>query len=64
MAGITLPSDDPAAAQAVTGGPFGRKAIGWSMFEFARNPYYNLMVIYVFAPYFAREIAGGGADAH
>jgi UMF1 family MFS transporter len=32
------------------------------MFEFARNPYYNLVVIYIFAPYFAREVAGGGAD--
>jgi hypothetical protein len=25
-----------------------------------RNPYYNLIVIYVFAPYFAKELAGGG----
>ncbi len=62
MSAIALPSQETASGEAVTGGPFGRKAFGWAMFEFARNPYYNLMVIYVFAPYFAREIAGGGAD--
>ncbi|WP_233998178.1 MFS transporter [Erythrobacter sp. QSSC1-22B] len=28
------------------------------MFEWARNPYYILIVIYVFAPYFARDIIG------
>lgn len=28
------------------------------MFEWARNPYYILIVIYIFAPYFARDIIG------
>jgi UMF1 family MFS transporter len=28
------------------------------MFEWARNPYYILIVIYIFAPYFARDIVG------
>ncbi len=28
------------------------------MFEWARNPYYILIVIYVFAPYFARDVIG------
>lgn len=55
----------PAAATtpdfpAVEGGAFGKKALGWATFEFARNPYYNLVVIYVFAPYLANVVAGGG----
>ena len=36
------------------GGPFGIKGLAWAIFEGARNPYYNLIVIYVFAPYFAK----------
>ncbi|MEZ5984914.1 MAG: MFS transporter [Hyphomonas sp.] len=42
------------------GGPFGIKGLAWAIFEGARNPYYNLIVIYVFAPYFAKQLAGGG----
>ena len=38
------------------GGPFGIKGLAWAIFEGARNPYYNLIVIYVFAPYFATEM--------
>jgi UMF1 family MFS transporter len=45
------------------GGPFGIKGLAWAIFEGARNPYYNLIVIYIFAPYFASVLAGGGADA-
>lgn len=45
---------------AITGGVFGPKALGWAIFEFARNPYYNLIVIYVFSPYLAGAVAGGG----
>lgn len=45
---------------ATTGGVFGPKALGWAIFEFARNPYYNLIVIYVFSPYLAGAVAGGG----
>lgn len=47
----------------VEGGPFGIKGMAWAIFEGARNPYYNLIVIYIFAPYFASVLAGGGADA-
>ncbi len=47
---------------ATTGGALGIKGIAWAIFEWARNPYYNVIVIYVFAPYFANVIAGGGAD--
>jgi len=41
-----------------TGGALGKTGFGWAIFEWARNPYYILVVIYIFAPYFAREIVG------
>ncbi|OYW86469.1 MAG: hypothetical protein B7Z22_06590 [Hyphomonas sp. 32-62-5] len=40
------------------GGALGRTGFSWAWFEAARNPYYILIVIYVFAPYFARDIVG------
>jgi len=40
------------------GGALSRTGFAWAVFEFARNPYYLLIVIYVFAPYFARDIIG------
>lgn len=30
----------------------------WAFFEFARNPYYNLVVIYIFGPYFTLQVIG------
>lgn len=36
----------------------GRTGFAWAVFEWARNPYYILIVIYIFAPYFARDIIG------
>lgn len=48
----------PAAPAAGEGGALGRTGFAWSWFEAARNPYYILIVIYVFAPYFARDIVG------
>ena len=40
------------------GGPLDRTGFAWAVFEWARNPYYILIVIYIFAPYFARDIIG------
>ncbi|MAN46703.1 MAG: hypothetical protein GYB49_12930 [Alphaproteobacteria bacterium] len=40
------------------GGAFGKTGFAWAWFEWARNPYYILIIIYVFAPYFARDIIG------
>jgi UMF1 family MFS transporter len=40
------------------GGALGRTGFAWAIFEWARNPYYILIVIYIFAPYFARDIVG------
>ncbi|WP_018148590.1 MFS transporter [Henriciella marina] len=35
------------------GGALDRHGLAWAIFEWARNPYYVLVVIYIFAPYFA-----------
>ncbi len=43
-----------------TGGPLGTKGLAWAVFEWARNPYYNVIVIALFTPYFAEHIVGGG----
>lgn len=40
------------------GGALGKTGFAWAVFEWARNPYYLLIVIYIFAPYFARDIIG------
>ena len=40
------------------GSAWGRTGFAWAWFEAARNPYYILIVIYIFAPYFARDIVG------
>lgn len=40
------------------GGVYGKTGLAWAWFEWARNPYYILVVIYIFAPYFAGIIAG------
>lgn len=40
------------------GGALGKTGFAWAVFEWARNPYYILIVIYIFAPYFAREVVG------
>lgn len=49
---------DAISEDAVTGGPFGKKGLGWAIFEFARNPYYNAVVISAFAAYFAADVIG------
>ena len=48
--------------ESASGGAFGIKGLAWAVFEWARNPYYNVIVIYVFAPYFASEVVGGGPE--
>ena len=63
MADVVLDAPASSARPAVDGGPLGIKGLAWAIFEGARNPYYNLIVIYIFAPYFASVLAGGGADA-
>lgn len=41
-----------------TGGALDKTGFAWAVFEWARNPYYILIVIYIFAPYFARDVIG------
>lgn len=58
----TINDDTPALASvrpiSGEGGALGRTGFAWAVFEWARNPYYILVVIYIFAPYFARDIIG------
>ncbi|MEM7663742.1 MAG: MFS transporter [Pseudomonadota bacterium] len=56
MAGLAVTDDHQ--TEEVTGGPLGKKGLGWAIFEFARNPYYNAVVIAAFATYFARDVVG------
>ncbi len=37
---------------------FDRGQWSWALFEWARNPYYILVVIYIFGPYFSTEVVG------
>jgi UMF1 family MFS transporter len=62
MSGAPVQIDD-AAYEPATGGAFGKKGIGWGIFEFARNPYYNVIVISIFAPFFASEVVGAAQIA-
>ncbi len=41
-----------------TGGLTSPPGFSWALFEFARNPYFMLIVTYVFPPYFAQYIVG------
>jgi len=37
---------------------FDAGQVSWALFEWARNPYYILIVIYIFGPYFSTEVIG------
>ncbi len=51
-----VPATDKAYPARDLGGALDKPGLGWVIFEWARNPYYILVVIYVFAPYFAGVI--------
>lgn len=59
MADLSTSASDDTAEQ-ITGGPFGKKGFGWASFEWARNPYYNIVVIFIFTPYFANSVIDNG----
>ncbi len=40
------------------GGMWAPAGFSWALFEFARNPYFMLIVTYVFPPYFAQFVIG------
>ncbi len=40
------------------GGAMAPAGFSWSLFEFARNPYFMLIVTYVFPPYFSEFVIG------
>lgn len=54
------PAEVTASTETTEGGPFGKKGIGWAIFEWARNPYYNVVVIFIFTPYFSSYVVKGG----
>lgn len=56
------PAEAPQQTEAATGEAFGIKGLAWAIFEWARNPYYNVIVIFLFTPYFARDVVGGGPE--
>ncbi|MDP3740539.1 MAG: MFS transporter [Hyphomonadaceae bacterium] len=44
--------------KARVGGVMSPSGFSWALFEFARNPYFMLIVTYVFPPYFAQYVIG------
>src|SRR5512147_2293939 len=44
--------------QTRVGGAAAPAGISWALFEFARNPFFMLIVTYVFPPYFAAFVIG------
>jgi len=54
MAEAPLAGSPPARASREDA--FSRHGLAWVIFEFARNPYYILINIYIFAPYFGEVI--------
>jgi UMF1 family MFS transporter len=44
--------------KARAGGVWSLPAFSWVLFEFGRNPYYLLIVTYIFPPYFANVLVG------
>ena len=45
-------------AKTRVGGVMAPAGFSWALFEFARNPYFMLIVTYVFPPYFAQYVIG------
>lgn len=54
-----MTTENSLKSQSITDGAYGKTGLAWAWFEWARNPYYILVVIYVFAPYFASVIIAG-----
>ena len=50
--------DAPTAPPTVAPGRLDRAAWSWALFQGARDPYVVLIMIYVFAPYFVRDVVG------
>ncbi len=59
MTDATPPHGAKAASNdARVGGLMQPAGFSWALFEFARNPYFMLIVTYVFPPYFAQFVVG------
>jgi len=51
-------NSDDSQSNGRVGGLMQPAGFSWALFEFARNPYFMLIVTYVFPPYFAQYIVG------
>ena len=51
-------ASDDSKSNSHVGGLMQPAGFSWALFEFARNPYFMLIVTYVFPPYFAQYIVG------
>lgn len=54
--------DADGGANPRVGGFMQPAGFSWALFEFARNPYFMLVVTYIFAPYFAVGVVGNEAQ--
>jgi UMF1 family MFS transporter len=52
--------DEPPGSR--VGGVWAPAGFSWALFEFARNPYYMLIVTYVFPPYFSQFVIGNPVE--
>ena len=48
---------DPAATGSVERAPM-RALVSWTLYDFAAQPYYTLILTFLFAPYFASHVVG------
>ena len=58
---VSSAEGESAEVSVATGGAYGKKGLGWALFEYARNPYYNVIVISVFSVYFAEQVVNDGS---
>src|SRR5690606_426702 len=55
---VAQPAEADARTSSRVGGVLAPAGSSWALFEFARNPYFMLIVTYVFPPYFAQFVIG------
>jgi UMF1 family MFS transporter len=61
MTDASTPARDAAKNQRAhqrVGGVMAPAGFSWALFEFARNPYYMMIVVYVFPTYFSQVVVG------
>ena len=51
---------DPATTRTTERAPL-RALVSWTLYDFAAQPYYTLVLTFLFAPYFASHVVGDPA---